>query len=114
MFLLLADENFALPVVNHLKAIGYDIVTLKDLDLNDQQVPDEQVLEIAIELKRALITFNRKDFIQLHRKNEEHYGIIIATFDTHFQALAERIHTELETRDHLSGQLIRITKGNKT
>ena len=111
MYLLLADENFALPVVSRLRSFGYDIVTLKDLGLADQQLPDDKVLEKAIELQRAVITFNRKDFIKLHRTNDQHYGIIIATFDTAFSSLAGRIHLQLLNTDSIVGKLIRVTKG---
>ncbi len=108
---LLADENFAFPVVKILRDLGYDIITLSDIGLSNQEFPDDLVLSKATELNRAIITFNRKDFIKLHRINDKHAGIIIATYDSDFQALAERILFSIKGKTDLYGELIRITKG---
>jgi len=73
-------------------------------------VPDEEVLSLATSLQRAVLTLNRKDFIQLHQSTAVHAGIIVCTFDADFQALANRIHIAINVITSLGNQLIRITR----
>jgi len=42
---------------------------------------DDLPEKYSIKHKCVLITFNRKHFIHLHKRNPEHYGIIVCTFD---------------------------------
>ncbi len=108
---LLADENLPFPVVSALKQLGYDIKTLLDLGIAGQAVPDNDVLAIATQQNRCLITLNRKDFIKLHREQAEHTGILICTFDTDFTALADRIDQRLqETGSAAAGLLLRVQR----
>jgi hypothetical protein len=60
--------------------------------------------------KRALLTINRKHFIRLHKKQSNHTGIIVCSFDPDFNAQAHRIHTAIESQSQLAGQLIRINR----
>jgi Domain of unknown function (DUF5615) len=46
-----------------------------------KSIPDEEVLTLATEKKRVLLTTNRKHFIRLHRQSVDHGGIIACTFD---------------------------------
>lgn len=80
MHLLLADENFSAVTVEELRSFGYDILTLKELGLANRSFPDEEVLAKASMLRRVLLTFNRNDFIQLHKKSADHAGIIVCRF----------------------------------
>ncbi len=68
MHLLLADENFSSEVSGYLRNLGHDVITLQTLGLAGIKYPDEKVLEKATELGRCVITFNRRDFIDLHKK----------------------------------------------
>lgn len=113
MHLLLADENFSLEVSIRLSELGHDVITLQDLGLAGIKYPDEEVLQKGIELKRCILTFNRKDFLQLHKKNPTHAGIIICTFSMDGKRLAEKIHSVLEEKDSLACQLIRIYRDQK-
>ena len=58
----------------------------------------------------AVLTINRKHFIQLHKASAEHQGIIVCTFDPDFVAQAERIHQAVRSRDSLAGELIRVNR----
>lgn len=66
MALLLADENFPAPSVEHLRQLGHDVFTLLKTDMVGLAIPDDEVLAFATSLNRCLLTLNRKDFINLH------------------------------------------------
>lgn len=74
----------------------------------NQSLPDEQVLSLATEQRRALLTTNRKHFIRLRRHSPDHAGIIACTFDPEFTGQAGRIAEALASQSSLAGQLIRI------
>ena len=60
---LYADENFALPVVEELRRLGLDVLTMYEDGKANQSIPDDRVLALATEMQRALLTVNRRDFI---------------------------------------------------
>ncbi len=108
---LYADENFPLPVVENLRELGHDILTLQEAGYAGQAVPDETVLEYACREGRSLLTLNRRHFIYLHRESSKHTGIIVCSFDPNFVGQASRIHAALESYgDDLEGQLLRINR----
>ena len=78
---LIADENFSRKTVNVLQNIGHDLITLDSLGLAQIGLPDEKVLTKATELNRCVLTFNRLDFIKLHKENDQHAGIIVCTYN---------------------------------
>lgn len=108
--LLLADENFPFPTVEHLRQMGHDVVTLLDLGKAEQAMPDKEVLQLATDLHRAILTFNRRDFIRLHRQSEEHAGIIVCTLDINFHRLADNIDRAMQKFPSLEGRLLRISR----
>ncbi len=108
--LLYADENFPMPIVVALRHLGHDVVTTLESGKAGQAIPDEDVLIFSTESQRALLTFNRKDFIQLHQKMPHHAGIIVCTVDNDFQGLAKRIDETLSNISDIKGQLIRINR----
>ena len=55
----LIDQDVYQLTIQHLKKIGFDIITVRDLNL--QRASDERILEKAKELVRILITRD-KDF----------------------------------------------------
>jgi len=61
MTLLLADENFPVPSFNILVNKGYDI---KHVIVDDASISDVEVMKIAIEEDRVIITFD-SDFGEL-------------------------------------------------
>jgi len=107
---LYANENFPLPVVEELRRLGYDVLTVQEMGKGNQAVPDEEVLAFAISERRAVLTLNRKHFVRLHSMHPDHSGIIVCTFDADFAGQANRIHSAIESRPQLDGQLIRVNR----
>jgi predicted nuclease of predicted toxin-antitoxin system len=105
---LYADENFPLDVVKELRNLGHDVITALEDGKANLLIPDERVLERAIELGRVLLTLNRKDFKKLHNQNPNHSGIVICTEDIDFTGQAERIDKALKDRGEIKEQLIRV------
>jgi hypothetical protein len=105
---LYADENFPLPVIEELRRLGFDVLTTYEDDKANQSLTDEAVLLVACGKQRALLTANRRHFIQLHRRQPNHKGVIVCTFDPDFTGQAQRIADALENEPELAGQLIRI------
>ena len=107
---LYANENFALPVVEALRRLGHDVLTVQEAGKAEQAVPDEEVLAFARSDERAVLTLNRKHFVRLHREQPQHAGIIVCTFDADFERQAQQIHEALEAQPVLTGQLLRINR----
>ena len=108
---LYANENFPLPAVECLRALGHNVLTSQESGRANIREPDDQVLRFATSQNRAVVTLNRRDFSRLHRNNKPHAGIVVCTQDIDFQALSVRIDKEIRNHNSLSNQLIRITKG---
>lgn len=107
---LYADEQFPLPVVNRLRSLGEDVLTMQETGKANQKIPDAQVLEFASSLERAVLTINRRDFIRLHRINTGHAGIIVCTANSNWQAMADRIHEALTVIGTPASRLIRVNR----
>ena len=108
---LYANENFPHPVVQELRRLGHDVVTIQETGHANRELPDEQVLAHATADQRAVLTINRKHFIGLHKTSREHAGIV-CTFDPDFVAQAERIDETARSTDSLEGKLIRVNRPN--
>jgi predicted nuclease of predicted toxin-antitoxin system len=106
---LYADENFPFPVVEQLRRSGFDILTMYEDGKANHSLPDEEVFSIARDKQRTLLTLNRRHFIQLHRQQSNHSGIIVCTFDPDFNRQAQRIADALKEAD-LRNHLIRINR----
>ena len=107
---LYADENFDYPVVLELRQLGHDVLTAQEAGQAQQRVADAAVLAFATARGRAVLTFNRRHFIRLHRLGTPHSGVIVCTKDDDSIALATRIHQALVNVADLDGQLLRITR----
>lgn len=107
---LYANENFPLPVVQALRKLGHDVLTIQEAGMANRKVPDPEVLELSHANKRAVLTINRKDFRHLHRQSQDHSGIIICTRDLDFSGQAERIDAAIQPHETLDGQLIRVNR----
>ena len=71
---LLADENIQQLTVEHLRALGHDIRSVKEEGLSSLR--DEAVFEHAQQHKRTLLTYNA-DFADIRDLAEKrHHGII--------------------------------------
>jgi hypothetical protein len=104
---LYANENFSLQVVEHLRRLGHDVVTIQETGKGSLRTPDEEVLEFAIADDRSVITLNRKHFIRLHREHPDHAGIVVCTVDADEPGQAARIDAAIRAAGELKGQLIR-------
>lgn len=107
---LYANENFPRPVVEELRRLGHDVLTIQETGQGERAVPDVEVLTFATRDGRAVLTLNRKDFIQLHRSSSEHAGIVVCTFDPDFDGQAQRIHEAVEAYPKLAGELVRVNR----
>ena len=107
MTLLYANENFPFKVVQALRDLGYDILTSQEAGKANQSIPDDEVLAFAAQQGRALLTINRHDFIQLHKRNKNHAGIIVCTQNEDIKGQAERIHQAIVGYALLDGELVR-------
>ncbi len=110
---LYSNENFPLPVVEILRALGHDVLTVQESGKADQAAPDEEILKLATAENRAVLTINRRHFIRLHHEQPQHAGIIVCTLDADFAGQAERIHQSIAAQTSLDGQLIRINRPAK-
>ncbi len=107
--LFYADENLPLDVVTELRRLGHDVLTAFEDGRANRRLPDEEVLTRATELKRIVLTLNRRDFRLLHQQSQvAHAGIIICTQDSDFTRQAERIHKTCNSLPHMDNQLLRI------
>jgi predicted nuclease of predicted toxin-antitoxin system len=107
---LYADEQYPYPVVELLRNLGHDVLTVQEAGKANQRIPDGDVLAFASSEKRAVITENRKDFFRLHRIQSDHAGIIACTNDRNWESLANRIHAAITAEASLQGKLIRVVR----
>jgi hypothetical protein len=92
--LLYADEDFSYPVVEELRRLGHDVLTVPED--GRRGTPDPDILARPHALGRAVLTHNRRHFERLDRQGAMHSGILSATQDPHHHpALAARIHKAL-------------------
>jgi hypothetical protein len=105
---LFADENFPLPAVEALRSLGHDVLTIHETGKSGQGLGDEDVLDMSVSHRCAVLTLNRKHFMQLHRRRPHHAGIIVCTVDDDFVALARRIHSAICADPELDHKLIRV------
>ena len=73
---LKTNENFPKPVVDELRRLNHDVLTIQETGKAGQAVTDEEVLAFASAERRVVLTLNRKHFVHLHNANREHEGII--------------------------------------
>ena len=106
MALLYADEDFDYRVVELLRQLGHDVLTVQEAGRRGGD--DRQVLTDATTFCRAVVTFNRRHFKRLHRQSTLHSGIISCTRDDDLNALAARIDQAIAAAEPLAGQHIRV------
>ena len=108
-----ADEQYPLPVVEFLRPLGHDVLTVQEAGNAGLAIPDEDVLAFAVSNERAVLTLNRGDFIRLHRSQPDHAGIIICTQDSNWERQATRINDAIYAEEILSGKLIRVNRPSR-
>jgi predicted nuclease of predicted toxin-antitoxin system len=74
------DEDVQLSLANGLRARGCDAIHVREV--GRRGFPDREQLEYAITQQRCFMTFNVRDFVQLHdawlNDQHEHCGIIVS------------------------------------
>ncbi|MDV3002452.1 MAG: hypothetical protein N5P05_004107 (plasmid) [Chroococcopsis gigantea SAG 12.99] len=105
-----ADEQFPFPVVKLLRDLGHDVLTVREAGNADQGISDEDVLAFAISQERSVLTINRDDFIRLHRRNAEHFGIVVCTNNRDWEQFATRIDELVKAEEPLKGKLVRVVR----
>ncbi|MBD2299343.1 DUF5615 family PIN-like protein [Nostoc sp. FACHB-190] len=113
MACLYADEQFPLEVVEYLRDLKHDVLTVQEAGKANFKIPDDEVLTFASNNERVVLTLNRRDFKRLHRSFTSHAGIIICTDDSERSSLAARIHTAILANEPLLGKLISVVRPNK-
>jgi hypothetical protein len=107
---LYADEEFSYPVVEELRQLENDVLTAQEAGQANQGVTDSGVLAFATARDRAVVTFNRRHFINLRRRVSGHRGILVCTRDPDVPGLARRIHRAILGCSTLENQLLRINR----
>jgi len=110
---LYSNENFPLPVVEELRELGHDVLTIQETGKANQATSDEDVLVFANEKQRILLTLNRRHFIRLHNKRQPHAGVLACTFDPDFSALAKRIDDAIREEGNFSQKVVRINRAQQ-
>src|SRR5215218_8020210 len=105
MAAFLADQNFEDEVVAALMALGHDALTARAVGLD--RAADHALLTAATADGRAVLTHDR-DFRSLHQAGAIHAGIVFASVDPDFAALAGRIHHAVTSLPDLAGRLVRV------
>ena len=105
-----SNENFPMPVVEKLRALGHDVLTIQETGKADRALPDKEVLAFATGENRAVLTLNRRHFLRLHREDPNHRGTVVCKFDPDFNGQAERISKAIAGITSLSGQVIRVNR----
>ncbi len=107
---LYADEQFPYQVVEYLRDLGHDVLTVQEAGNANLKIPDDEVLAFASSNERVILTLNRRDFKRLHRLQHTHAGIIICTDDPDRSRLAQRIHTAILAAELLANTLISVVR----
>ena len=85
-------------------------MTVQEAGQGERRIPDDVVLSFAHADRRAVMTHNRRDFINLHRQGAEHSGIIVCTVDPDPLALAFRIDAAIAKAESLEGRMIKVNR----
>ena len=81
MIKLYLDEDVHPALAPVLRERGYNVISTTET--NRKEKSDTEQLDFAISEKRAILTFNIKDFVLLYNeyfdKNRKHWGIILSS-----------------------------------
>jgi len=107
---LYADGQFPQIVIQLLRNLEHNILTIQEGQKANQRIPDEEVLAFAIRENRTVLTVNRSDFICLHNLQPNHAGIIVCNKDLDRQRLSQRINQAIIDAETLDNKLIRVNR----
>ena len=107
---LYADEDFPRPVVQILRDLGHDVLTVQEAGRRGSG--DPEVLADATADSRAVLTHNHRHYRRFHTR-QAHAGIVSCTRDKDdLPGLAQRIHDAITAAPNLANQFIRIIRPN--
>lgn len=112
-FRFYANENLTMELVETLRQLGHDVLTSYEAGNANQRIPDHQVLATATADDRAVLTFNRDDFLALHRSGANHSGIVVCKDDSNIRELGKVLHHYLITQKTLHNRLLRVLQKNQ-
>jgi len=72
--LLLDEDSQATHLVNLLQLASHDVITVNESAMQGRS--DDAVLDYARQTERVLLTRNCDDFLELHKLNPNHAGIL--------------------------------------
>jgi len=70
----LANENLFEPIIDYLKSLGFDVLSIREAWLSG--ISDNEVYQLACNEERIIITMD-KDFSRIFRFPPQKYGVII-------------------------------------
>jgi predicted nuclease of predicted toxin-antitoxin system len=106
---LFVDEDVPWAAVDHLRTLGHDVLTVDEV--GRKGAADADQLAFAAADGRAVVTHNRRHFLRLHRRDDNHAGIIICTRDDADPiGLAGRIHAAVTAAGALDRRLLRVNR----
>jgi predicted nuclease of predicted toxin-antitoxin system len=103
-----ADELFPRVVVELLRLMIHNILTVEAAGKENPKNPDEEVLAFAVSENRAVLTLNRRYFIRLHSLQSDRAGIIVCKPDHDLARMAANINEAISSLATLTNQLIRV------
>ncbi len=105
-----AKEHFPRIISEFLRTAAHDVLTVQEAGNANLDIPDPEALEFAASNDRAVLTFNRFDFIGLHNRKPDHAGIIVCKDNRDRNQLAIRINEAISIEETLRGKLIRVNR----
>ena len=112
MAFLYANENFPYGVVQQLRSVGHDVLTVAEAGNAGPRIPDATVLAYAAQAGRAVLTINRRDFVRLQHQGVSNAGIIACTQYADVIGQAQRIHAAISDVGSLANRLLRVVRPN--
>ncbi len=103
---LYADEQFPRVVVELLRSMSHNILTVQAAGKDNQKIPDEEVLAFTVSENRAVLTQNRRHFITLHSLQSDHAAIIVCRGEDDVTRRAGNINQAISSLETLTGQVI--------
>ena len=107
---LYADEQFPRVVVELLRLMIHNILTVQAAGKDNPKNPDEEVLAFTVSENRAVLTQNRRHFIRLHNLQPDRAGIIVCRAEDDLARMAANINEAISSLETLTGQLIRVDR----
>jgi len=97
LLLLYLDADVHKRLALELRRRGYDAISAREVGMDKASDPEQ--LAFAVSEKRALLSFNVRDFVLLHSRyvaeGKVHYGVIVSPYQYSVGEALRRILTLL-------------------